>query len=259
MDIALSRSPSRVHYILDMPWERRWVPPEPPPGAPPWLPLAPVPGYWTEIYVPTPDERAAANRSAAAARQRERRRDAEAANAQLAKASTLSDVRHIVAAHDPELFSEAASLGAWMIAVASGTIRPTHDLVQWKARRREFGFWFRWLPDSVVREQGREPLWLVEDEAWITAAGLKYRPIENPQYREWPFSFSLGVSATRPIALPHGTRFAPTPRRPHDRARPEYCLPTGEVVELRGTNPAFTHVSGTDLKRLLSHWPGSGE
>jgi hypothetical protein len=217
------------------------------------LPLAPVGGYWTDIYVPTPKEREAALRSDAAAAQREqkRTRHTEVASAQLAKASTLTDVRGVVATHDPELFSEAASLGAWTTVVASGAIPPTHDLVQWKARPREFEFWFRWLPVYVVREQGREPMWLVENQAWITAAGLKYRLVENPHYREWPFSLSM--SATRPIALPHGARFAPNPRRPSDRARPEYCLPTGDPVEVRGTNPAFTHVDGSDLKCLLSH------
>jgi hypothetical protein len=234
-----------------MPWERRWVPPEPPPGAPPWLPLAPVGGYWTDVYVPTPDEREAASRSAGAAAQREveRAKDAEAASAQLEEASRLTDVRGVVATHDPELFSEAASLHAWRIVVASGAVPPTHDLVHWKARHREFEFWFRGLPDSVVREQSREPLWLVEDQVWATAAGLKYRLVQNPEEREWPFRWSQ--TTTRPIALPHGARFAPTPRRFSAHARPEYCLPTGEPVEVRGTNPAYVHVDGRDLVSCL--------
>jgi hypothetical protein len=236
-----------------MPWERRWVPPGPPPGAPPWLPLAPVGGYWTDIYVPTPDEREAASLSAGASAQREQERakDAEAASAQLEKASGLTDVRGAFATHDPELFSEAASLHAWRIIVASDAIPPTHDLVHWKARHREFEFWFQWLPDLVIRERGREPLWLVEDQVWTTAAGSKYRPVENSYDREWPFG--VNSSKSNAIALPHGAGFTPLARRPSDRARPRYCLSTGQPVELRGTNPAYIHVNGSDLKRLLSH------
>lgn len=237
-------------YIPGMPWERRWVPPEPPHGAPPWLPLAPLPGYWTDVYVPTPEERAAANRRDAAARrgEQERRKLAEAANAQLAMASTLADVRRVLAAHDPRLFTEATSRSAWGIVMASGEVPPTHDLVRWRARPREFESWFRWLPSIVVREQDREPLWQGEDEAWITAAGLKYRVVENPYHREWPFG--LGIAS--PVVLPHGAPFAPGRRRPADRARPEYFLPDGQPAEPRGTNPAFTNVDGCDLRALLS-------
>jgi len=165
---------------------------------------------------------------------------------------SLADIRRAVAAHDPDLFSIAASLRAWSTAVASGEIPATYDLVEWKARSREWEFYFRWLPDHVVRERRREPLWLIPgDQVWISSDGRKYRPLEDPQDREWPFRYSI-VSGAGIVVLPRGTRFAPTRCKPSDHARPEYLLPTGEPVEATGTNPPYTRVNGNDLKCFLS-------
>ena len=183
-------------------------------------------------------------------RQRETERAARAAvaSAELEAARTPSEVRDAVNAHDPQLFSVTATLTAWTVIVESHALIPTHDLVYWKSRSREWEFYFRWLPDVVVREVRREPLWRTpSEEAWCTADGSKYRPIESEHVRAAPF----GLGVRHPMVLPHGAPFALGTRRLSPSSRPSYWLSNGQPVESRGTNPPYTSLNGEDLAGLL--------
>lgn len=136
-----------------MPWERRWVPPGPPPGAPPWLPLGPVEGYWTSVYVESLEEREAAFRSARAETER-----VDSESEWIASEATASEVLDTVSpGHKPRLFQGTPLLEAWTRLASTGGLPPTEHRLHTVRRGRKWTF--RGTVETNEAEGSSAPVW----------------------------------------------------------------------------------------------------
>lgn len=258
-------------YSRRVPRKRVWIPPKT--GVPPWLPPNVTGGYWTEIDVPTEEERAQSARSAQAhaQRQREHSEAVAAASAELACAGTVVEIARLLQADrlkpqasrfTLDMFDEASCLSAWRTLVGSDEFPATHDLVEWKTRNREWGFYLRQLPDSVVRatRRAREPLWEIPDaKRWVCASGSVYRiagtsPVaRRPPRPEVQDGLLAPSTAHRGQAVvPRGKRFQTEHRRTSGGGRPEHFVASGFHVEPAGLPRGMERVDAGDLMRFLS-------
>jgi len=254
-----------------MPWVRQWVPPGPPPGAPPWLPLPSVGGYWTRVYVPTAQESAEASRRAQefARKAKERARGVAAASEALARAGTVVEIAQLVepAGWPPgdsgwtlDMFDEASCLSAWRALLASEMLPATHDLVEWRVRSREWAFYFRGLPPTVVRatSRPRESVWkLPGANTWVGASGDYYRiagtsPVAQTSPRPEVHDGLLDPGSARwgQAIVPRGERFR-TEHRGTDRG-PVHFVAAGFQVEPAGLPRGMERVNAHALSLFLS-------
>jgi hypothetical protein len=251
-----------------------WIPPKH--GMPPWLPPNVRGGYWHHEYEQTAEEREAAYRSAreSARRARERAAAVAAASAALTRARTPAEIARLLLARESEstvstwtldMYDDASCVSAWRVLMTSGEYPATHDLIEWKARFREWGFYFRWLPDHVVRgtRRPRYPLWEARDKcSWVDVNGERYRiagtsPVATAPVRAEMHSGLLDIGGARygKAVVPHGERFRTHHRRPPSYSRPEHYVMHGFHVEPAGLPRGMDKVDARDLAALLSQ-PG---
>jgi hypothetical protein len=254
----------RFQYSARMPWRNVWIPPKP--GIPPWLPPNMTGGYWHREYVPTGEEIRSAQRTAQAAalRGRERAKAVVEASGPLLQARTPTEVgRLLIAKPDLTAFDEASCSSAWQVLVKSGVYPATHHLIAWKARHREWGFYFRWLPDYVVRRtnQPASSLWEVPgtEYSWIDAKGDRYRvagtsPMARATARDEMKSGLLDIGSTYYglAVVPRGHHFRTEHRVSDGHTRPEHYVKGGFHIEPDGLPRGMNKVNAADIARLLS-------
>jgi hypothetical protein len=222
-------------------------------------------GYWSSFYEPTAEEIAESDRRSKelARLQKERAEAVTVASAELARARTVTEITRVLRCDGSnvkynqeglDVYDEASCLSAWHTLVQSDVFPATYDLVQWKARFREWEFYFRWLPVHVVRatRRSRQPLWEVPGKkAWVCASGNLYRiPVttSRPELRDG--LLEVGLASYGEAVVPCGERFRTEHRRPDWGGRPEHYVVGGFQVELAGRG--VERVSALHLVAFLS-------
>jgi hypothetical protein len=218
-----------------MPYRDEWVPPKT--GVPPWMPPAMHGGFWTSQYVEGAEERRTRE-----LREQQARELADSVSSALARARSVDEVAEALRTDVASaMFDSDSCQDAWEVITKSPKFPAAHDLVHWKGRPREWGFYFRWLPDCVVSERSRGPAWRVPGvDAWVDADGMMYERIDEIS----PGAIHWTDSRTR-VIVGRNARFALQARRLAPGTRPEYFLVHGTNVE--GTR----RVNAADLRRLL--------
>jgi hypothetical protein len=231
-------------------------------------------GYWHREYEPAQHESdAAARRSRELAHIEQQRAEAvETASAELRRACTPREVACLIRAAETKstadrpllgLFDEKSCASAWLILMTSGEFPATHDVIEWKARFREWGFYFRWLPDHVVREtrHARASVWEIPGEwAWVDMGGHLYRlagtsPVAKVPARAEMHSglLDLAVAGYGRAVVPCGERFKTDHRRSSPYSRLDHYVVDGFHVEFADLPRCMAFVNGWHLARFLSH------
>jgi hypothetical protein len=236
---------------------------------PPWLPPNVRGGYWHQEYEQTAEERRADQRAAQVSARLDRERAnaiAEASRA-LTQALTPDAIGRLVAnATDSKwarnAFDEASCSSAWRVLATCGEYPATHTLVKWKARHREWGFYFKWLPDHVVRQVrgSLSPLWkLPTRDSWVDADGKLYRivgtsPVARVPVRPDVESGLLNISSQYYglAVVPRGERLRTEHRLSPSLSRSEHYIKDGFHVELAELPRGLARIDASDLALFLS-------
>lgn len=237
---------------------------------PPWLPPNVRGGYWHHEYEQTAEERRADQRAAQVSARLDQDRAiaiAEASRA-LTQARTPDEIGRLVAntadnTWARNTFDEASCSSAWRVLATCGEYPATHTLVEWKARHREWGFYFRWLPDHVVRQVRGSllPLWkLPSRNSWVDADGKLYRiagtsPVARVPVRPGVESGLLNISSPYYglAVVSRGERLRTEHRLSAGLSRSEHYIRDGFHVELAELPRGQARIDASDLAVFLSH------